>query len=102
MVSVVGSGTEVVELGAVVTAVVGGGCVVGEVRRGGVEVTGDVGDGVDGVVVVVVVGLEGEVVEARVVGDGGEEGEGTVVASVDTMEGVAVVTVVVTPVVTVV
>lgn len=98
MVSVVVSGAVVVEVGAVVTAVVGGGCEEGEVRGCRVDVTGDVGDGVGGVVTVVEVGVEGEVVEAGVVGDGGEEVEGTVVASVDTTEGVAAATVV-TPVV---
>lgn len=102
MVSVVVSGTEVVDVGPVVTVVVGGGCVEGEVGGGGVEVTVDVGDGVDGEVIVVVVGGGGEVVEARVGGDGAEEVVGTVLASVDTMEGAAGVTVVVTPVVTVV
>lgn len=91
--TIVLSGTEV---GAVVTTVVGGGCVEGEVGEGGVEVTGD------GVVTVVGVGGEAEVVKATVVGDGGEEVEGTVVASVVMMEGVVVVTVVVTPVVVVV
>lgn len=65
-VSVVVSGTEVA---AVVTAAVGGGCVEGEVRGGGVEVTGDAGDGVDGAVTLVDVGVEGKVVEERVVGD---------------------------------
>lgn len=99
MVSVVVTGPEVVEVGAVV---VGGGFEVREVRRGAVEVPGDVADGVDGVVTVVEVGVEGGMVEERVGGDGGEEVEETVVASVDTMEGAAVVTVVVTPVVTVV
>lgn len=70
-----------------------------EVRGGGVEVAGNVGDGV---VMVGEVGVEGEEVEERVVGEGGEEVGVTVVASVDTMEGVAVLVVVVTPVVTVV
>ena len=81
------------EVGAVVTAAEGGGCVEGEVRGGGVEVTGDVGHGVDGLVTVVEVVVEGEVVEERVVGDGGEKVEVTVVASVVTTEGVAVVVV---------
>lgn len=46
--------------------------------------------------------MEGKVVEARVIGDGGEEVKGTLVASVDRVEGVTGVTIVVTPVVTVV
>lgn len=96
MVSLVVSGTEVV--GAVMTAVVGGGW-EGEVGGGGVEVAGD---DVAGGVMVGVVGAGGKVEEVGVVGGGGEELEGTVVASVDTMEGVAVVTTVVTPVATVV
>ena len=67
MVSIVVSRTGILAVGAVLTAV------VGEVRGGGVEVMGGVGAGIDGVVMVVEGGLEGEVVEARVVGDRGEE-----------------------------
>lgn len=96
VVSLVVSGTEVV--GAIMTTVVGGGW-VGEVGGGGVEVAED---DVAGGVMVGVVGAEGEVEGVGVVGGGGEEVQGTVVASVDIMEGVAVVTTVVTPVATVV
>ena len=77
-VSVVVSRTEVGEVGAVVTAV------VGEVRGGRVEAMGGVNAGG-----LMVVGLE--VVEAMVVGGGGEEVTDIVVASVGTVVGVAVV-----------
>lgn len=80
--SVVVSGSEVAEVEVVVTTVVGG--KVGDVGRGG---------DVDGVVMVVEVGIEGEVWGGR------EVVEGAVVASVGTVEGVAEVTVVVTVVV---
>ncbi len=80
----------------VVTAEVVGGGEEGEVSGGGVEVTGDIGDSIEGVVTVVV----SDVVDVRTVDDGAEEVEGADVVSVDTKEGV--VTVVVTPVVTVV
>lgn len=90
-VSLVVSGTEVVGA-AVSTLVVGGD--EGEVRGGGVDVAGgDVGSGV---------GAGGEVEEVEVVAGGGEGVERIVVTSADTLEGVAVVTVGVTPVATVV
>lgn len=76
---VVVSGSKVAEVEVVVTTVVGG--KVGDVGRGG---------DVDGAVMVVEVGIEGEVWEGR---------EGAVVAPVGTVEGVAEVTVVVTIVV---
>lgn len=79
---VVVSGSKVAEVEVVVTTVVGG--KVGDVGRGG---------DVDGAVMVVEVGIGGEVWEGR------EVVEGAVVAPVGTVEGVAEVTVVVTVVV---